>query len=69
MAENMVKKHGYPMLAEEPLHCATSIMGTVASLWETRARLAALERSIATEGSTNPATPKPVQDKKGRSGQ
>ena len=42
MAENMVKKHGYPMLSEEPWHCAISIMHTVAALWETRAKLEAL---------------------------
>lgn len=46
MAENMVKKRGYPMLADEPLHCAISIMATVAALWETRAKLAAIEKNL-----------------------
>ncbi len=45
MAENMVKKRGYPMLVEEPWHCAISIMATVACLWEARAALAESKRA------------------------
>lgn len=47
MAENMVKTHGYPMLAEEPWHCAISIMATVAALWEARTELAKLKGEAA----------------------
>lgn len=47
MADTMVKKRGYPMLAEEPWHCAISIMATVAALWETRAALAKLRAEHA----------------------
>ena len=35
MAENLLDK-GYPMLAEEPEHCAQSLLSTVAALYEAR---------------------------------
>lgn len=38
MAEGLLKK-GYPMLQEEPEHCAESLLATVAMLWELRAEL------------------------------
>lgn len=39
MAEGLLKK-GYPMLQEEPEHCAESMLAVVASLWEARTKLA-----------------------------
>lgn len=39
MAEGMLKG-GYPMLQEEPEHCAESILATIAALWEARTALA-----------------------------
>ena len=33
---------GYPMLHEEPLHCAISMLATVAALYEARAELNAI---------------------------
>lgn len=41
---------GYPMLNEEPEHCACSIASTVAGLWEARARIAELERALKLNG-------------------
>lgn len=35
-------KGGYPMLADEPDHCAESIYAVIASLWECRKDLAKL---------------------------
>jgi hypothetical protein len=35
MADALVKS-GYPMLQEEPVHCAESIYAVLASLWEAR---------------------------------
>lgn len=40
IARKMVEKGGYPMLAEEPEHCAISILSTVVSLYEARTKLA-----------------------------
>lgn len=34
----------YPMLQEEPEHCAESILAVIASLWEARTKLAKLEK-------------------------
>ncbi len=45
-------KRGYPMLTEEPLHCAMSILSSVASLYEARLRIKHLEQWIAQEGET-----------------
>ena len=36
MADGLTTKRGYPMLAEEPDHCAISLYATVANLWEAR---------------------------------
>jgi hypothetical protein len=41
------KKDGslrYPMLQEEPEHCAESILAVIAGLWEARTKLAKLEQ-------------------------
>ena len=39
MAEGLLSKRGYPMLQEEPAHCAISLLATVAMLWEARNEL------------------------------
>ena len=39
-------KHVYPMLQEEPEHCATSIYCVLEALWKARSELARLRRSI-----------------------
>lgn len=44
IAENMAKKGGYPMLHEEPKHCALSMLATVAALWEARTELDKLRK-------------------------
>jgi hypothetical protein len=36
----------YPMLQEEPEHCAESMLATVAALWEARTRIVELERQL-----------------------
>lgn len=40
MAEALLKPRGYPMLAEEPEHCAGSMLSVLESLWKARAQLA-----------------------------
>lgn len=42
MGECLTKKGGYPMLTEEPEHCAQSILATVAALYEKRTEAARL---------------------------
>lgn len=39
MAERLMTKGGYPMLAEEPDHCAGSLASVVESLWKARKKL------------------------------
>ena len=43
MADRLMKKGGYPMLAEEPEHCAESIYSVLASLWEARTKLSKMQ--------------------------
>lgn len=43
MADCLTKKRGYPMLAEEPDHCAESMYAVLAVLWENRKELAKLK--------------------------
>lgn len=50
MGEKLPTKAGYHMLAEEPEHCAISILSTVGSLYEARTRIKELEEWIASEG-------------------
>lgn len=40
MGELLPKKGGYPMLQEEPEHCAQSLLAVVAALYEARTELA-----------------------------
>jgi hypothetical protein len=44
MADGLLSKRGYPMLQEEPEHCAESILWVLLSLWEARAELLKLKR-------------------------
>lgn len=38
MARAMLTRHGYPMLTEEPEHCAGSLLSVLESLWKARTR-------------------------------
>lgn len=51
MADCLTKKGGYPMLTEEPEHCAISIMSVLASLWEARTKLAKLQKKAVRPAS------------------
>ena len=62
IADLMAKKGGYPMLAEEPYHCAISIMATVALLWEARAKLKALGDGMSEFARHEPVAEGPRQD-------
>lgn len=44
MAECLAEPRGYPMLLEEPLHCAVSLLATVDNLYRARNELAALKK-------------------------
>lgn len=43
IAEGMVTKRGYPMLQEEPEHCAITMLAVVNALYKTRTELARLK--------------------------
>lgn len=47
MGELLAKGKSYPMLTDEPEHCAWSLLGTVASLYEARTELAKAEAKLA----------------------
>jgi len=47
IGDDLAKYSTYPMLSEEPEHCAATILAVVASLWEARARITALEANLA----------------------
>lgn len=42
IAEAILSGNPYPMLQEDPAHCAESMLATVAALWEVRTELARL---------------------------
>lgn len=44
MGECLMKKGGYPMLQEEPEHCARFILAVVSALYEARTELASLRK-------------------------
>lgn len=44
MADRLASGRGYPMLTEEPEHCARSLYAVLESLWKLRTKLARLER-------------------------
>lgn len=43
MADYLSREQPYPMLDEEPMHCAGSLMAVVTALWEARTELAKLK--------------------------
>ena len=43
MAESLAKGKPYPMLQEEPEHCAETMLSVLESLWKARTELAALK--------------------------
>lgn len=43
IAEGMVRKGGYPMLQEEPEHCAITMLAVVHALYKARTELARLK--------------------------
>lgn len=58
MAEQLIRRRPYPMLAEEPQHCGESIAHTVAALWVARTeieRLRELLRLVADEPNIDKA--------------
>lgn len=46
MGETLAAKKPYPMLTEEPLHCAVSLLSTVLSLYEARNELEKLRAAM-----------------------
>ena len=46
MGEYLPTKKGYPMLQEEPEHCAGSLLATVAALYEARTDLCRLAHAL-----------------------
>jgi hypothetical protein len=47
IAEALAKGEPYPMLTEEPEHCAETMLAVLASLWELRSQQAATELRVA----------------------
>ncbi len=43
IAEALASGRAYPMLAEEPEHCAQTMLAVLEALWQARTRLAELE--------------------------
>lgn len=46
MADCLTKKGGYPMLTEEPVHCAITLYAVLESLWVGRKEIERLHRLI-----------------------
>lgn len=49
IAEILAAGHSYPMLAEEPHHCAESMLWTLLALYRARDRVQALEGPAVTQ--------------------
>lgn len=47
IAEGLLSKHGYPMLQEEPEHCAQSMLAVLKMLWRSRAEMEKLKARLA----------------------
>lgn len=47
MADQVASGKPYPMLAEEPQHCAMTMLAVLESLWKARTELARLKRHNA----------------------
>ena len=45
MAERLAGKHPYPMLTEEPEHCAGTMLAVLESLWKARTELKKLKEA------------------------
>lgn len=54
MGEYLPTKSGYPMLQEEPEHCAQSILVTVLALYETRSELSRLAHAVYAGDDSKP---------------
>src|SRR3990167_821363 len=54
MAEYLPTKKGYPMLQEEPEHCAQSMLATVAALYEARTDLCKLAHALYAGDDSKP---------------
>ena len=46
IAEGLLTRKGYPMLAEDPKHCATSMLASVANLYNARSRSGKLREAL-----------------------
>lgn len=62
MAEMLSGNGTYPMLADEPRYCATSLAATVRMLWEARAALRALPSATQAGGWMPPEVPLAVKE-------
>ncbi len=47
MADALTRYGEYPMLREEPLHCAVSMLATVEALWAARKEVARLKAVVS----------------------
>lgn len=56
IADGLLSKRGYPMLAEEPAHCAETMLAVLASLWELRNAEADRARACEKCGKTDKVT-------------
>lgn len=54
IGEYLPTKKGYPMLQEEPEHCAGSILATVAALYEARTKLHKLAAAMYAGDDSKP---------------
>jgi hypothetical protein len=52
MAESLATGKPYPLLTEEPMHCAASMLSVLESLWKARTRIAELEQRNTTPATT-----------------
>lgn len=46
MADSLMRSGDYPMLTEEPEHCAGSLLATVEALWKARKEIARLRAAL-----------------------
>ena len=53
IGEYLAERKPYPMLQEEPEHCAGSLLATVAALYEARTEIARLRARVAVTDKCN----------------
>jgi hypothetical protein len=53
MAEGLMRSKGYPMLADEPEHCASSMLATVVNLYEARVEIGRLKETYGAVQAEN----------------